>query len=104
MELKLKSAKHKRCDRAVKIRRNELHKLINTDQDWDYVYLHRLVVRKIRNMYDYYRTGDDVHCSSEDLKAILKSLKCALCLARKIEESEASSDYKRQNRLYGAVN
>ena len=102
MKLKIRSADRRRYDRAMKLKRRELHKLINTDQDWDYQYLHRLVVKKIGNMYDYYKKGDDVHYMPEDLKIVLKSLKCALCLAKKIEQAETSSEYEKRDRLYRA--
>ena len=46
--------------KMYKKHRKEMIKLAKEDRDWDWGYLHDLVITKIRHMYEYYNTGNNV--------------------------------------------
>ena len=55
--------------------RKELIKLAKEDGEWDWCYLHDLVMTKIRHMYEYYSAGNNVWQSEESLNKVLSTLK-----------------------------
>ena len=71
--------------------RAKLKRLIAKDEDFDYSFLHRLTVQKLRNMYEYYVNGVNVHMTDEHRRTVINSLKEALDTAERIN-SEASPD------------
>ena len=71
-----------------KMRRKHRKKLINLakkDQDFDYEYLHSLVVTKLKNMYEFYSHGHAEFLSESDLNQILKTLEHAINISDKID-------------------
>lgn len=64
--------------------RKELIKLAKEDRDWDWEYLHVLVITKIRHMYEYQSAGNCV-MESEDTPNIIAELKHVLDLQNEID-------------------
>lgn len=65
--------------------RKELIDLAKEDQDFDYEYLHSLVVVKLKNMYEFYSQGHAEFLSELDLNQILETLEYAINIADKID-------------------
>lgn len=65
--------------------RKELIKLAKEDQDFDYEYLHSLVVVKLKNMYEFYSQGHAEFLVESDLNQILETLEHAINIADKID-------------------
>lgn len=65
--------------------RKELIKLAKEDQDFDYEYLHSLVVVKLKNMYEFYSQGHTEFLTESDLNQILETLEHAINIADKID-------------------
>ena len=65
--------------------RKELIKLAKEDQDFDYEYLHNLVVVKLKNMYEFYSQGHAEFLAESDLNQILETLEHAINIADKID-------------------
>lgn len=65
--------------------RKELIKLAKEDQDFDYEYLHSLVVVKLKNMYEFYFQGHAGFLSESDLNQILETLEHAINISDKID-------------------
>lgn len=110
--------------------KRELIKLAKEDAEWDWSYLHTLVVTKIRHMYEYYKAGNNVWQSDESLLPTIDQLKHVLDLQEELdnvfkdvpapemkvnddksltftwsEEAKQRSDeaYKRENELYEEI-
>lgn len=67
--------------KMYKRHRKTMIKLAKADRDWDYGYLHDLVVAKIKHMYEYYYAGNNVWQSEETRTKVLETLKHAIDLA-----------------------
>lgn len=64
--------------------RKELIKLAKEDRDVDWMYLHALVMTKIRHMHEYFSSGNNV-TECEGTPKIIAELKHVLDLQSKIE-------------------
>ena len=68
--------------------RRELVKLAKNTHDYDYDYLHRLVILKLRHFLEYYESGYNVWQTDETLIPLINSLKETLSIADEIENSD----------------
>ena len=66
--------------------RKELIKLVKKDAEWDYGFLHTLVITKIRHMYEYYSLGNNVWQTDETRLPIVDELKHVLDLQKKLDD------------------
>ena len=80
-----KSKEMHEYNKMYKRHRKTMIRLAKDDRDWDYGYLHDLVVAKIKHMYEYYSAGNNVWQSEETHKKVLETLKSAIDLADKID-------------------
>ena len=60
--------------------RKELIEIAKEDREWDYDYLHDIVMTKIRHMYEYYVAGNNVWQTEESKEPIVAELKHVLDL------------------------
>ena len=75
------SNKEKRAYRKMHRRhRKELVRFAKKVKEWDYAYLHEMVVMQIKHMYEYYLAGNNVWQSEEDRTRTIESLKRVLTL------------------------
>jgi len=58
--------------------RNALHTLADNDCDWDWEFMHKFVLTKIRNMLEYYELGENNTNSAECNAKIIRELKHTL--------------------------
>ena len=58
--------------------RNDLRTLAENDCDWDWEFLHKFVITKVRNMLEYYELGENNTNSTEDNAKIIRELKRVL--------------------------
>ena len=65
--------------------RKELIDLAKEDQDFDYEYLHNLVVVKLKNMYEFYSQGHAEFLAESDLNQILETIEHAINISDKID-------------------
>lgn len=65
--------------------KKELKKLIKVDAEWDWCFLHDLVITKIRHMYEYYKAGNHVFQSDETLLPLIDELKHVLDLQDELD-------------------
>ena len=78
--------KEKRAYRKMyKKHRKEMIKLAKEDRDWDWGYLHDLVITKIRHMYEYYNTGNNVWQTDETRVPICIQLNHILQLQEELD-------------------
>ena len=70
-----------------KAHRKAMIKLAKADRDWDFDFMHELVVTKIKHMYEYYSAGYNICQSEESLDRILATLGHAIELADQIDNS-----------------
>lgn len=68
--------------------RRELIKLAKTVKDFDYGYLHDLIVLKIRHFLEYYKSGYNVWQNEESREDVISSLERCLSVADEIENSD----------------
>ena len=66
--------------------RKELIKLAKKDAEWDYGFLHTLIITKIRHMYEYYSLGNNVWQTDETRLPIVDELKHVLDLQKKLDD------------------
>lgn len=66
--------------------RKEMIKLAKEDREWDYLFLHDLVITKIKHMHEYYEKGNNVWQTDETRLQLVESLKHVLDLQEKIEK------------------
>ena len=71
--------------RCVVNTEKKLIKLAKEDQDFDYEYLHSLVVVKLKNMYEFYSQSHAEFLAEPDLHQILEILEHAINIADKID-------------------
>ena len=78
--------KEKRAYRKIyKKHRKEMIRLAKEDRDFDWRYLHELVITKIKHMYEYYSSGNNVMQTDETRIPICVSLNHILQLQAEIE-------------------
>ena len=65
--------------------RKELIKLAKETREWDFCYLHQMVIMQIKHMYEYYSAGNNVRQSDETLNRVLKSLNHILDLQEELD-------------------
>ena len=65
--------------------KKELVKLAKADYEWDWGFLHELVITKIRHMYEYYKAGNHVFQSNETLLPLIDELKHILDLQNELD-------------------
>lgn len=66
--------------------RRELVKLARKTADFDYGYLDDLVITKIRHMYEYYTSNNNVWQSDDSVKNVIDTLKTAIDKHAALEE------------------
>lgn len=74
--------------KAQKKRRKKLVEIVRKDQEWDWEYLHRLIVQKLKNMLDYYDRGDNVWQDGLSRVKKIRQIKHALDLENKVYNAE----------------
>ena len=79
--------------------RRELVKFARTTHDYDYGYLHDLVVLKLNHFFEYYVNGNNVWQSDESKEEVLRTLRECLAFADEIEKLD-DCDWKVEERLY----
>ena len=72
-------------DKMHRKHRKELIKLVKEDAEWDWCFLHDLVMTKVRHMYEYYTSGNNVWQSDETLLPTIAELKHVLDLQDELE-------------------
>lgn len=86
---RIKKNENKKSIRAYrkmyKRHRKEMIKLAKEDRDFDWAYLHDLVLTKIEHMYEYYSAGNNVFQTEETLQPILESLKYVIDLQKELD-------------------
>ena len=65
--------------------RRELIKLAKEDAEWDWEFLHTLVLTKIRHMYEYYEAGNNVWQVDEERLKTVAELKHVLDLQEELD-------------------
>lgn len=65
--------------------RKELIKLAKEDTEWDWEFLHDLVITKVRHMHEYYKAGNNVWQTDETLLPTIDELKHVLDLQDELE-------------------
>lgn len=63
----------------------ELIKLAIDTREWDFGWLHGMVIMQIKHMYEYYSAGNHVYQSEETLNKVLESLKHTLDLQYELD-------------------
>lgn len=78
--------KEKRAYRKMyRKHRKEMIRLAKEDRDFDWSYLHDLVITKIKHMYEYYSAGNNVWQTDETRVPICAQLNHVLQLQEEIE-------------------
>lgn len=78
--------KEKRAYRKMyKKHRKEMIRLAKEDRDFDWGYLHDLVITKIKHMYEYYNAGNNVWQTDETRVPICVQLNHVLQLQEEID-------------------
>ena len=65
--------------------RKELIKLAKEDAEWDWEFLHDLVITKIRHMHEYYKESNNVWQTDETLLPTINELKHVLDLQEEMD-------------------
>ena len=71
--------------KMYKKHRKEMIRLAKEDRDFDWSYLHELVITKIKHMYEYYSAGNNVMQTDETRIPICVSLNHILQLQAEID-------------------
>ena len=107
--------KEKRAYRKMyKKHRKEMIKLAKEDRDFDWSYLHELVITKIKHMHKYYHDGNNVMQTDETRIPILDQLSHILDLQYELDHlyddnyinytvEEATSLWKKESDLYKSI-
>lgn len=95
--------------------RKEMIRLAKEDRDFDWGYLHDLVITKIKHMYEYYSAGNNVCQTDETRVPICAQLNHILQLQDEIDHlyddesyakysiEEATSLWKKESDLYKSI-
>ena len=73
--------------------RKELIKMVKEGFDFDWCYLHDLVITKIRHMYEYFAAGNNVWQTDETRLPTVEELKHVLDMQEEIDKEVASMFY-----------
>ena len=73
--------------------RRELVKLAKETVDWDWIFLHRMVLMQIHHMYEYYVANNNVWQAEESRMTVINQLKEVLDIGQQIEDME-NEDYE----------
>lgn len=73
--------------------RKEMIRLAKEDCDFDWSYLHELVITKIKHMYEYYREGNNVMQTDETRVPIMDQLSHVLDLQYELDHLYDYLDY-----------
>ena len=65
--------------------RKEMMRLAKNDAEWDWDFLHNIVITKVKHMYEYYSAGNNVWQCDESLQETLNSLKHVLDLQNELD-------------------
>jgi hypothetical protein len=108
--------KEKRAYRKMyKKHRKEMIRLAKEDRDFDWGYLHDLVITKIKHMYEYYSAGNNVCQTDETRIPICVQLNHILQLQDEIDHlyddesyakysiEESTSLWKKESDLYKSI-
>lgn len=108
--------KEKRAYRKMyRKHRKEMIRLAKEDRDFDWSYLHDLVITKIKHMYEYYSAGNNVWQTDETRVPICAQLNHVLQLQDEIDHlyddekyakysvEEATSLWKKESELYKSI-
>lgn len=106
--------KEKRAYRKMyRKHRKEMIRLAKEDRDFDWSYLHDLVITKIKHMYEYYNAGNNVWQTDETRIPICVQLNHILQLQdeldhlydidRKFSVEEVNNLWKKESELYKAI-
>ena len=82
--------------------RKELVKLAKETHEWNWSWLHEMVIMQIRHMHEYYSAGNNVWQSEESLNKVLESLKHVLDLQDELDslwDYEENADIKRTGNI-----
>ena len=66
--------------------RKELVKLVKETSEWDWGWLHDMIIMQIRHMHEYYSAGNNVWQSDETLLPTIEQLKHVLDLDEEIDK------------------
>jgi len=83
--------------------RKELMQLVKNDFEWDWEYLHNLVITKVRHMYEYYSAGNNIYQSEESLNKVLYTLKHVLDLQDKLDTLNIHEKYEHEKEIYQEI-
>lgn len=108
--------KEKRAYRKMyRKHRKEMIRLAKEDRDFDWSYLHDLVITKIKHMYEYYHDGNNVWQTDETRIPILDQLSHVLELQYDLDHlyddekyakysvEESASLWKKESELYKSI-
>ena len=98
-----KSKEMREYTKMYKRHRKTMIKLAKADRDFDYDFLHDLVVTKIKHMYEYYSAGHNVWQSDETLRQVLETLGHAIDVADKIDNSSIHVESKLYEEFYSYI-
>lgn len=98
-----KSKEMREYNKMYRKHRKTMIKLAKEDRDWDYGFLHDLVVTKIKHMHEYYTSGNNMLQSEETLSEILETLQCAIDLADKIDNANMRDQEELYKEFYSYV-
>lgn len=73
--------------------RRELVKLAKETADWDWIFLHRMVLMRIRHMYEYYVSNNNVWQAEESRSKTIEQLNHVLEISRQIDDMD-HEDYE----------
>jgi hypothetical protein len=79
--------------KMYKKHRKEMIMLAKKDRDFDWHYLHDLVITKIKHMYEYYNAGNNVWQTDETRIPILDQLSHVLDLQYEIDHLYDDENY-----------
>lgn len=74
--------------------RKELIKLAKETHEYDWGWLHEMVIMQIRHMHEYYSAGNNVYQVDESRLQIVEELKQALDMQEEIKFAEMDFDLK----------
>lgn len=81
-----KSKEMREYSKMYKRHRKTMIRLAKEDYDWDWCYLHQLVMTKIKHMHEYYSAGNNIWQSDETLLKIIEQLQKIIDLDTEIEK------------------
>lgn len=78
-------------NKMYKKHRKTMIKLAKDDADWDWCFLHKMVMTKIKHMYEYYSAGNNVWQDDETRLPIIEQLKHILDISEEINQMRDNS-------------